>query len=559
MRLQPTNRNPNSPTANAKSRQRQAKKRNAPANKPPRRRGPDHGKMVSRATERDKAAPKNGVRPTAADNVLRRTALPGLDHGLTYHAASLLFPMMDENELQVLAEDIKESGQNQPVVLHGKVVLDGKNILAACKLAGVQPRFAQWEGTGSPTVWIVSQNLNRRHLSSSQRAVIALKLLPIFKSEARDRQHHLAKSFAEPTAKGKASKNAADLVKSNSRYIEAAKAIERDAPELIETIRNGTLNIPEATALAKLPVAGRQAVVQKLSTGQPRKLKRLIREAELDAIKEQTFDSKPCKLKGDIELHRGDCLNVMPKRLAGQSISVVMTSPVYNFNVRYSAYKDNLSSQEYLGWLEQVFQEIKRVLRDDGSFFLNVGSSRAEPWNAMKTAEVAGKFFTLQNEIIWVKAITVDGTSHGNFRPISGNRYLNHAFEPVYHFTKTGKVPLDRLAVGVSYEDESNLVRYKTAGNRRCGGDVWFIPYETMKSQSDNGFHPAVFPVELARRCIQLAGVKENTVVLDPFVGTGTTLLACQELGVKGIGIDIDPAYCSYARKRLGIGKQMDR
>ena len=245
----------------------------------------------------------------------------------------------------------------------------------------------------------------------------------------------------------------------------------------------------------------------------------------------------------------------MRERIADQSISVVPTSPVYNLDVQYASYKDNLSSKEYLEWLEQVFHEIKRVLRDDGSFFLNVGSSRAKPWNAKRIADVAGKFFTLQNEIVWVKAITVDGKSHGNFRPISGDRYLNHAFEPVYHFTKTGKVPLDRLAVGVSYEDERNLVRYKTAGNRRCGGDVRLIPYETMKFSSDNGFHPAVFPVELARRCIQLAGVKENTVVLDPFVGTGTTLLACQELGVKGIGIDIDPAYCSYARKRLGSGE----
>ena len=195
-----------------------------------------------------------------------------LDDGLTYHPACLLFPMMDENKVQELAEDIKESGQNQPVVLLGNVVLDGKNILAACKLAGVKPRFVQWEGTGSPTAWIASRNLFRRHLTSSQRAVIALKLLPILKSEARDRQHHLAKSFAEPTAKGKASENAAELVKSNSRYIEAAKAIERDAPELLETIRNGTLNIPDATALAKLPVAGRRAVVRKLSTGQPKKL-----------------------------------------------------------------------------------------------------------------------------------------------------------------------------------------------------------------------------------------------------------------------------------------------
>ena len=176
--------------------------------------------------------------------------------------------MMGETELQELAENIKQNGQGQPVMRLGKQVLDGKNILAACKLAGVKPRFAQWEGTGSPTVWIVSQNLFRRHLTSSQRAVIAFELLPVLEHEARDRQYHSANDFAKSTSKGKASEIAAGLVQSNSRYVEAAKAIMRNAPELIEPLRNGTLNIPEATTVAELPKAERKLTVRRIENGE---------------------------------------------------------------------------------------------------------------------------------------------------------------------------------------------------------------------------------------------------------------------------------------------------
>ena len=171
----------------------------------------------------------------------------------------------------------------------------------------------------------------------------------------------------------------------------------------------------------------------------------------------------------------------------------------------------------------------------------------------MTVAEVAGRHFALQNEIVWVKAITVDGQSYGHFTPLAGDRYLNHCFESVYHFTKTGTVRLDRLAIGVSYEYECNLKRNSAKGDLRCAGDVWFVPYETVQGNSDRGHHPATFPVELARRCINLAGVQKKMVVFDPFCGIGSTLLACRDLGVNGIGIEIDAAYCKQARKRLGL------
>ena len=320
----------------------------------------------------------------------------------------------------------------------------------------------------------------------------------------------------------------------------------------MEAIRSGKLRVPDAAALARVSKPKRTKVLQKLEDAGPnKKVKQLIREVELDSLNASGRHDERSSQTGDLEIWRGDCLALMPKNLADKSIAVVVTSPPFNLGIGYNNYKDDRPFGEYLEWLETVFVEIKRVLQDDGSFFLNIGSSRLHPWNAMKVAEVAGKHFVLQNEIMWVKAITVDGKSLGHFTPIMGNRFLNHNFEPVYHFTKAGTVTIDRLAIGVPYEYECNRLRNSSTRNLRCAGDVWFLPHETVHEKRDKGFHPAVFPTELATRCIKLAGVRKGMVVLDPFAGTGSSLCACKELGVRGIGIEMDAAYCGQARTRL--------
>jgi site-specific DNA-methyltransferase (adenine-specific) len=478
---------------------------------------------------------------------------------ITYHPACLLFPAMGEQELQELAADIKERGLLNPVVLFEGKVLDGRSRLAACKLAGVNPRFVDWDGQGSATEWVLSQNLFRRHLTSSQRAAVAFQMLPLLEAEAKERQRlsrgrGMSGGKNRPTfsTNGKASQVAARITKTNENYVKEIKAIHADAPDLIEAIRSGLLKVPEATTLVQLPKPKRKKVLRKLADAGPdRKVKQLIREVELDSLKASGRNDERSSCTGNVEIWCGDCLSFMPKKLTDKSISVVVTSPPFNLGVRYNKYMDDRPFGDYLEWLEAVFVEIKRVLEDDGSFFLNVGSSRTHPWNAMKIAEVAGKHFVLQNEITWVKAISINGNSFGHLTPVMGHRFLHHNFESIYHFTKTGKVALDRLAIGVPYKDGTNLLRNSAASDVRCAGDVWFIPHETVHGKNDKGFHPAVFPIELAARCIKLAGVRDGMVVLDPFAGIGSSLCACKELGVRGIGIDMDAAYCKQARGRL--------
>jgi site-specific DNA-methyltransferase (adenine-specific) len=247
-----------------------------------------------------------------------------------------------------------------------------------------------------------------------------------------------------------------------------------------------------------------------------------------------------------------DCLEEM-KSMSEDCIDVVVFSPPYNVGHNYNTYDDNLSLEDYIVWMSNIFIEVKRLLKPNGSFFLNIGGTCKEPWRAMQLAMCAGKFFVLQNDIVWVKSITVADNSYGHFKPINSSRFLNQQHESIFHFTKTGDVVLDRLSIGVPYQDESNIERWahKSKGeksNKRCRGNVWHIPYKTVKSKKK---HTAGFPIELPENCIRLHGLRPDLVVLDPFLGAGSTLQACKKLNLSGIGIELDPYYCCLAEDNL--------
>ena len=134
-----------------------------------------------------------------------------------------------------------------------------------------------------------------------------------------------------------------------------------------------------------------------------------------------------------------------------------------------------------------------------------------------------------------------------------GQRFLHHNHEHLFHLTLSGDVKLDRLAIGVPFKDKSNIARRGHAKDLRCRGNTWFIPYDTVQSKAAKFHHPSTFPVALPRWCIRLHG-RQDALVLDPFMGTGTTVVAAELEGARGIGIELDPAYAAIAQARLGRG-----
>lgn len=256
-----------------------------------------------------------------------------------------------------------------------------------------------------------------------------------------------------------------------------------------------------------------------------------------------------------------DCVSGFQQNLKEGSVDVVVTSPPYNIGVKYGSYADALPRAEYLEWMEQVGIAVKRSLADDGSFFLNIGNKPKDQWIAWDVASALRKHFVLQNVIHWVKSIAISKADVGNypnmtgdiavghFKPIVSDRFLNDCHEYIFHFTKKGDARLDKLANGIPYQDKTNIGRWKSAlADRRDRGNTWFIPYETIQSKSDRP-HPATFPVRLPEMCIKLHG--SASLVVDPFVGIGSTAVAATRLGISFVGFEIDKGYLDTAISRL--------
>ncbi len=291
-------------------------------------------------------------------------------------------------------------------------------------------------------------------------------------------------------------------------------------------------------------------------------------------------------------IHLQDCVEGM-LALPAKSVDIVSTSPPYNLGIAYNTYRDNLPRQEYLSWLSTVFAAVKHCLKDDGHFWLNVGYSNIDPWVGMDVAQVARDHFVLQNNFTWVKSIAINDVTTGHFKPINSDRFANPTWEHLFHFTKTGTVTCDKLAVGVPYMWDCNidntgrlrgraakklgyknikdfnaratdddkkkfenelsvkLARQKPKAQSRCRGNSWFVPYDTIANREKHrGSHPATFPVALIEQCIKFSGA-ESGVLVDPFMGSGTSALAAINCGLDYIGFDVDPNYIEFAQDRI--------
>ena len=186
----------------------------------------------------------------------------GVEMSMQFHPAANLFPMMTKEELRKLSEDIKERGLIDPIITCDGMVLDGRNRYRACITVGVEPRFEKWDGRGgSPTVFSVSKNLNRRHLTLGQQAAIAAEMMPLLREEARKRQatlNHLNRkpsqddllvapvpqveseaAIGDEQPCGKARALAAQAVGIGERSVQYADTVRKLDPKAFERLKSG--------------------------------------------------------------------------------------------------------------------------------------------------------------------------------------------------------------------------------------------------------------------------------------------------------------------------------
>ncbi len=252
------------------------------------------------------------------------------------------------------------------------------------------------------------------------------------------------------------------------------------------------------------------------------------------------------------------------RALEPAALSVIVTSPPYNLGIRYRTYDDTLPRDRYLHWTSDWIGAAATALAPLGSLFLNVGAKPTDPWTGLDVAQAARKHLQLQNTIHWVKSIAIDRDAAGSaagltkdlnighYKPINSDRFVNDCHEFVFHFSPSGKTPLDRRAIGVGYQDQSNVSRWThAAGNVRCRGNTWFIPYDTIQSRDKDRPHPATFPPRLAEYCLKLHGLSRVKLAMDPFLGLGNSAIAAAEVGVEFVGVEIDRHYLAEAVARV--------
>jgi modification methylase len=225
----------------------------------------------------------------------------------------------------------------------------------------------------------------------------------------------------------------------------------------------------------------------------------------------------------------GDCIDVM-NSMPPESVDLIVTSPPYNLKNStgngmkdgrggkwsnaalmngYSDHGDNMPHEEYVTWQRKSLEAMMRILKDDGAIFYN-HKWRVQGGLLQDRSDIV-EGFPVRQIIIWRRKGGIN-FNKGYFLP---------TYEVIYLITKP---------------------KFKLAAKANAQGDVWEIGQEL------NNPHPAPFPVEFAEKCIASTEAK---IILDPFMGSGSTALAALNLGRDFIGIDISAEYCEMADVRI--------
>ena len=230
-----------------------------------------------------------------------------------------------------------------------------------------------------------------------------------------------------------------------------------------------------------------------------------------------------------------DCITGM-QQLDEKTVDLIITSPPYNVTIDYDGYADDMSLDDYLDWSKKWMGECFRVLKDGGRFCLNVADilNREEsgPYSIYLGKIALDIGFQFYSKIIWVQNDVFNATSWGSWESASCPAFLCE-FENVLVFYKTQKKTIEKGEDDIKAEEFKEWVR--------C---LWNIAPDRRK------LHPAPFPVSLPYRLIKLLSFKD-AIILDPFMGSGTTALASKMLERRYIGFDTSEEYCKIAKKRV--------
>ena len=205
---------------------------------------------------------------------------------LEFHEVANVFPLMNWQDYQILKFDISENGLREAIVVHNGRIVDGRHRYRACLELGIEPKLREWDQEGSLVAFAVSMNLHRRHLTASQRAMLAAEIKPLFEQEARKRQGVRKKVSANlrEVGSGKASEQAGQLVSVSARSVESASKVKRlGIPELVEAVRHGDIAVSMAAKVADLPYGDQLKIAE---SGTKREMREVARNVNRPDMKQ---------------------------------------------------------------------------------------------------------------------------------------------------------------------------------------------------------------------------------------------------------------------------------
>lgn len=235
-------------------------------------------------------------------------------------------------------------------------------------------------------------------------------------------------------------------------------------------------------------------------------------------------------------VYHGDCIEVL-KTFSDNSIDLCITSPPYNFGIEYENYNDLMKWEDYYKWCQQWLTEIYRVLKKDGRFVLNhyfscgTAEHRTSPLFILNDI-ATGIGYKHNSVLFWNDITVVKRTAWGSWLSAS-SPYINSPFEGF-------------------------LILYKDVWKKECKGQDTILKEDFMRlcsgiitdSPVRDSNHPAPFPVKTAKLFVDGLSF-ENDVVLDPFCGRGSVLIAAKQSNRQYIGIDTSSVYCKLSEANV--------
>lgn len=450
------------------------------------------------------------------------------------HEAANLIPSMKDEEFAALKADIAAHGQHELIVLHEGRILDGRHRYRACTELGLEPKTRLWDGVGFAVDFVRSENLHRRHLTASQRAAIAVESESMRAAEQRAKDRHTASTAKAGKASGAARQcksngearlparsrepqsreEAAAQFSTSPRYIQDAKLLRDEAPQLLEQVKLGERTLPQAK-------------------------QELRRQQKREELREKQA-AAPQPTSADWTIHQDDCLSVMPT--LREKFRLVFADPPYNIGIDYGGgpEADSLPAEGYVAWCELWMQECASLLTPDGSMWVLIND------------EWADHFGILLREVglhrrAWIKWFESFGVNCSrNF-----NRCSRHLF---YCVRDPKKFVFHEDAVSRLSDRQAKYHDKRANPEGKLWDNVWGldppIPRLTGNCQERLPDFPTQLPLALLEPIVRCT-TDPGDLILDPFNGSGTTGVAALKNGRRYIGIEQSAQFADTARARL--------